>query len=67
MGASTNCAKDVEWRSSVNSSSIVLGELPGKLKSPQMISLLTASIPRVVRRFANSTRIKVDLLVEGGR
>ena len=43
-----------------------IGVLPGKLKSPQMMSLLTASIPRVVRRFANSAR-KVNLPSDGGR
>ena len=46
-------AKGVEWRSSDNSSSIVLWELPGKLISPQMISLLTASIPRDVNEATN--------------
>ena len=63
-GCVSESAKDVEWRSSVNSSSIVFGVLPGKLKSPQMMRLSTASIPRVVTRFANSARI-VDLVCSG--
>ena len=66
MGASTNCAKNVEWTSSNKSSSIVLRELPSKLKSPHMMSLLTTSIAMVMRRFAYSTG-NVDLLAEKGR
>ena len=65
VGASICCVKEVEFSKSARSSSIVFGEMPGKLKSPQIIRRSAASVPRVTRREPNSSR-NIDLLDEGG-
>ena len=58
--------KPVEFSKSARSSSISLGEVPGKLKSQEIIRQSTASVPRVARSEPNSPR-NIDLLAEGGR
>ena len=40
VGELTSCVNEVEWSSSARSSSILSGEVPGKLRSPQIIILL---------------------------
>ena len=39
--------------------------MPGKLRSPQIMSRSTVSIPRVARSEPNSSK-NIDLLAEGG-
>ena len=58
--------KPVEFSKSARSSSISLDEVPGRLKSPEIIRRSAASVPRVARSEPNSSR-KIDLLEEGGR
>ena len=58
--------KQVEFSKSARSSSILSGDMPGKLKSPQIIRRSAASVPRVARSEPNSSR-NTDLLDEGGR
>ena len=60
------CVKQVEFNKSVRSSSILSGDMPGKLKSPQIIRQSATSVPRVARSEPNSSR-NVDLLDEGGQ
>ena len=56
VGASICCVKEVEFSNkSARSSSILFGEVPGKLKSPQIIRRSAASVPRVTRRKPNSS------------
>ena len=59
------CGEQVEFSKSVRSSSILFGEMPGKLKSPQIIRRSAASVPRVARIEPNSSR-NIDLLDERG-
>ena len=58
--------KQVEFSKSARSSSILSGDMPGKLKSSQIIRRSAASVPRVARSEPNSSR-NTDLLDEGGR
>ena len=64
VGEFTSCANEVEWTSSARSSSILSGEVPGKLRSPQIMSRSTVSIPRVARSEPNSSK-NIDLLEDG--
>ena len=66
MGEFTSCVNEVELSSSARSSSILSDEVPGKLRSPQIMSRSTVSIPRVARSEPDSSK-NVDLLEEGGR
>ena len=65
LGDFTNCVKEVEWRGSANPLSIMSGEVPGKLKSPQIMRRSAASISRLVRSKPNSSKNN-DTLEEGG-
>ena len=58
--------KQVEFSKSARSSSILSDDMPGKLKSPQIIRRSATSVPRVARSEPNSSR-NIDLLDEGGR
>ena len=60
------CVKPVEFSKSARSSSILSGDMPSKLKSPQIVRRSAASVPRVARSEPNSSR-NIDLLDEGGR
>ena len=53
--------KQVEFSKSARSSSILSGDMPGKLKSPQIIRRSAASVPRVARKEPNSSK-NIDLL-----
>ena len=66
MGELTSCVNEVDWRSSARSSSISSGEMPGKLRSPQIMSRSTVSVPRVARSEPNSSK-NIDLLEDGER
>ena len=66
VGEFTSCLNEVELSSSTRSSSILSGEVPGKLRSPQIMSRSTVPIPRVARSEPNSLK-NSDLLEEGGR
>ena len=57
--------KQVEFSKSARSSSILSGDMPSKLKSPQIIRRSAASVPRVARSEPNSSR-NIDLL-DGGQ
>ena len=58
--------KPVEFSKSARLSSISLDEVPGRLKSPEIMRRFAASVPRVARSEPNSSR-KIDLLEEEGR
>ena len=64
MGEFTSCANEVEWSGSARSSSILSGEVPGKLRSPQIMSRSIVSFPRVARSEPNSSK-NIDLLENG--
>ena len=66
VGEFTSCVNEVDSSSSAKSSSILSGEVPGELRSPQIMSRSTVSIPKVARSEPNSSK-NVDLLEEGGR
>ena len=44
------CVKQVEFSKSARKSSILFGEMPRKLKSPQIIRRSAASVPRVASK-----------------
>ena len=66
VGEFTNWVKEVDSRSSASPLSILSGEVPGRLKSPQIRRRSTASVPRLVRSKPNSSK-NSGLLEEGGR
>ena len=65
VGEFTSCVNEVDWRSSARSSSISSCEVPGKLRSPQIMSRSTVSVPSVARSEPNSSK-NIDLLEDGG-
>ena len=64
--ASICSVKRVEFSKSARSLSILLGEMPGKLQSPQIIRRSVTSVPRVTRSEPNSSRNIDCLMKEGG-
>ena len=65
VGELASCANEVEWSSSARSSSILSGEVPGELRSPQIMNRSTVSIPRVAKRKPNSSK-NINFLEDGG-